>query len=57
MTTLTEFSNMEMFFLFIAIGCGVLSIGFLNIILGGVCILAGFLAFASVIKRKKQAEE
>ena len=54
--TTNNFTNMEIFFLLVAIACGVLSIGFKNLILGGVCVLAGFLAFASVIKRKKKAD-
>ena len=51
------FTNMELFFLFIAIICGVLGIGYGSLILGGICVFAGFLAMVSIIKRKKQAYE
>ena len=52
------FTNLEVFFLLIGIGCATLGIGFNNIILTGVAIFSGFMTFGSMIKRnyKKKNE-
>ena len=51
-----KFTNMEIFFLLVAIACAILGIGYKNLILGGVAVLTGFFALASLIKRKKKSK-
>jgi energy-converting hydrogenase Eha subunit C len=46
-----KLTNMEIFFIMIAIACGFLSIGYSNLILGGVCVIALFFTAASMINR------
>jgi len=48
-----KFTNMEIFLILVAIGCAILGVGYKNLILGGVSVLSGFFAMASLIKRKK----
>ena len=52
-----KLTNLEIFFLLVAIACAILGVGYKNLILSGVSILTGFFAFASIIKRKKNNKE
>ncbi len=47
-----KLTNMEMFLLFVGLGCGILAIGYANVILGSASVLALFSAIGSIIKRK-----
>jgi hypothetical protein len=47
----------QMFLLFMGVGCAILAIGYLNMILAGASVLALFFAAGSIIKRNTKNKE
>lgn len=54
-----KLSNMEIFLLFVGVGCGILAVGYFSMILAGASVLALFFAAGSIINRnmKKNKEK
>ncbi len=57
MTQERKMTNMEIFLLFVGVGCGILAVGYLNMILAGTSVLSLFFAAGSIIRRNTKDKE
>lgn len=52
-----KLTNMEKFLLLVGIACGILGIGYFNLILGGVSVMTIVLAVLSIVKRQATSKD